>query len=108
MLAMGGNALGLSVKSSGLLEQIDQPIKTFLKEKTQFVTFLIVTGIVCFVTNFISHTVGAILFSPVAYQIGLALPNGNPNLLLMGTGIFLNNHSIHVLCWNGFTNIFFP
>ena len=84
MLAMGGITLGKSVDSSGLLKSITDAMGPALAEMSPWMCLLIFASLVAVVTSFISHTVGALIILPVVAQVGAALPEPHPRLLVMG------------------------
>ncbi|KAI9598907.1 SPX domain-containing protein [Syncephalis fuscata] len=83
MLAMGGIALGHAVRSSGLLFTVANTIRHWLVGYTFWQVTIIFVGIVTLAATFISHTVAALVFLPIVNQVGQALPDAHPRLLVM-------------------------
>lgn len=81
---MGGVSLGKAVDSSGLLRSLTDAMSPALAEVSPWTCLLIFSGLVAVVTSFISHTVGALIILPVVAQVGAALPDPHPRLLVMG------------------------
>lgn len=103
-LAMGGIALGRGVTSSGLLDVMDEGIRTIIDGRSlasvlvvlsaivlvrpppAFVfVFVLLTGLQV-VSTFISHTIASVLLAPIAMQVGLNM-GGERNLLVFLTGL---------------------
>jgi phosphate transporter len=84
VLAMGGISLGKAVDSSGLLKSITQALAPQLAGMSTLGCLMVFCLLVAVATSFISHTVGALIILPVVAEVGAALPNPHPRLLVMG------------------------
>jgi len=87
VLAMGGNALGQAVESSGLLDFIGKAIGASLKGLSQYFTLCIFAFAILIITTFISHTVGAIIFLPVVKSVAETMPDPHPKLFIVLGGL---------------------
>lgn len=91
MLAMGGLALGESVKSSGLLGAIAESIKSLVLDLDLWQVTVVFCALVLVGTSFISHTVGAMVILPIVQSVGeeMAGPDGqqHPKLLVMAAAL---------------------
>jgi phosphate transporter len=87
MLAMGGISLGAGVKNTHLLESITGGIKDTLSQQPYFVALLTFCSITLVIATFISHTVSAVILLPLVREVGMRLPGGSTNLLVLGAGI---------------------
>ncbi|KAI9091130.1 SPX domain-containing protein [Phlyctochytrium arcticum] len=87
MLAMGGIALGKAVDSSGLLASIANSLVPYLKDLSPFYCLALFSGLVLFVTTFISHTVGALIILPIILKVGQELPDPKANTLVMAAAL---------------------
>ena len=64
-LAIGGTALGKGLYYSDLLKAIGEIIKYFLGSFGYLSVMMIFCGILLFITTFVSHSVGALVFLPI-------------------------------------------
>lgn len=88
MLAMGGSALGAAVRSSGLLKHIaDILARDYLPKGSPYLQYALVSVFITIATCFVSHTVGAIIFSPVAGAIGQTIGLDATRQLMLATGL---------------------
>ncbi|KAF5832470.1 Sodium/sulfate symporter [Dunaliella salina] len=88
MLAMGGSALGESVKSSGLLSTLASDISEQISGMDLWTITGIFCGVVLVCATFISHTVAAMVILPIVQSVGEAMPGApHPKLLVMATGL---------------------
>ena len=65
ILAVGGSALGKALEYSGLLKTIGEIISSLLGDFSFLTVMSIFTAILLFITTFVSHSVGALVFIPV-------------------------------------------
>lgn len=72
ILAVGGSALGKGLQYSGLLEAIGSIISAQLGDLPPLVVMMIFSTILLFITTFVSHSVGAMVFLPVIINFGIA------------------------------------
>lgn len=87
LLAMGGIALGKAVSSSGLLAHIAKAIQAQVMDLDIFSISLVFGLLVLVVATFVSHTVAALIIVPLAAEIGNALPEPHPRILIMITAL---------------------
>lgn len=87
ILAMGGLALGKAVTVSGLLATIAQLIQQKLKNSEMFTILAVFGFIVLIMATFVSHTVAALIIVPLIAEIGRALPDPHPNILVFATAL---------------------
>lgn len=80
MLLGGGAALGTAVKDSDLLRLVAKNLSWYLRDQSLYVVFATFNGIIMLVTNFISHTVGAMTTLPIVAAVGESL--GHSRLLV--------------------------
>lgn len=103
MLAMGGIALGKAVSSSGLLKTIALAIQSRVEGFSLFSIMLIFGLLILVVATFVSHTVAALIIVPLVAEIGAALEDPHPNLLIL-TSAFLCSCAMG-LPTSGFPNV---
>ena len=87
ILAAGGLSLGKAVSSSGLLETIATGISSRVEHVSLYAVFVTFCLLVLVVATFISHTVAALIILPLVHEVGQAMPEPHPNLLVMGTAL---------------------
>lgn len=87
ILAMGGMALGKAVSVSGLLATIAKLIQVQLEESELFTILSVFGLIVLIMATFVSHTVAALIIIPLVAEIGKALPDPHPNILVFCTAL---------------------
>ncbi|KAI0424629.1 SPX-domain-containing protein [Xylaria sp. FL1042] len=85
ILAAGGLSLGKAVESSGLLHTVAAKISNEVQELDLYVVLLIFSSLALVIATFISHTVAALILLPLVYDIGKAMEEPRPNLLVMAT-----------------------
>ncbi|KAI0412348.1 SPX domain-containing protein [Xylaria grammica] len=85
ILAAGGLSLGTAVESSGLLHTVAAKISAEVHELDLYVVLLIFSSLALVIATFISHTVAALILLPLVYDIGKAMEEPHPNLLVMAT-----------------------
>jgi di/tricarboxylate transporter len=82
MLAMGGIALGKSVKSSGLLSEVSVFIIKYLKHWPFWLMGVMFVSVTTLAATFISHTVAAIIFLPFILM-NSGYPHGSDSYLFV-------------------------
>ncbi|KAK9465126.1 SPX domain-containing protein [Lipomyces arxii] len=87
MLAMGGIALGRAVSSSGLLDTIAIGIRDIVSGMGLYGVMVVFGSLILIIATFISHTVAALILLPIVAQVGQAMENPHPNLLVMGAAL---------------------
>ncbi|KAI0545485.1 SPX-domain-containing protein [Xylaria curta] len=85
ILAAGGLSLGKAVESSGLLHTVAAKISAEVHTLDLYVVLLIFSSLALVIATFISHTVAALILLPLVYDIGKAMEEPHPNLLVMAT-----------------------
>lgn len=83
ILAAGGLSLGKAVSSSGLLHTIAGGITGAVEGLGTYAVLVVFSSLILVVATFISHTVAALIILPLVYQVGVAMEEGRPNLLVM-------------------------
>lgn len=89
LLIAGGNVLGSAVNASKLLHTIAEHAMLILSGRSLFVTTLCVLLMVFFVTTFVSHTVSALILSPIIVSIGASI--GNERVLSLITAWMMSS-----------------
>ncbi|KAA1074541.1 low-affinity phosphate transporter [Puccinia graminis f. sp. tritici] len=84
-LAMSGIALGKSVLSSGLLDDMDVLIERGLKGLSLWPITILFGFLVLIISTFISHTVASVLLIPIAFEIGNSMEVNHARLLIFLT-----------------------
>jgi phosphate transporter len=82
---MSGIALGKSVLSSGLLDDMDVLIERVLKGLSLWPITIIFGFLVLIISTFISHTVASVLLIPIAFEIGNSMEVNHARLLIFLT-----------------------
>lgn len=83
ILAAGGLALGKSVRSSGLLHTLADDISVRVDGMSLYGVLVVFSSLILVIATFISHTVAALIFLPLVYDVGAAMEEPHPNLLVM-------------------------
>ncbi|ODQ56367.1 SPX-domain-containing protein [Saitoella complicata NRRL Y-17804] len=83
ILAMGGIALGKSVNSSGLLQTIAHAIRDVVEGMSMWMVMFTFACLVLVMATFVSHTVAALIILPIVAEVGTAMENPHPRLLVM-------------------------
>jgi len=83
ILAAGGLALGSAVKSSGLLLTIATTITSKVEHLSLYAVAVVFATLILVVATFISHTVAALIVIPLVQQVGQAMEEPHPKLLVM-------------------------
>ena len=71
-LALGGSALGKALADSQLLDTIGKIISSGLEGANFYTSLAVFVGILLFITTFISHSVGAMVFLPIIQSFAMA------------------------------------
>lgn len=87
ILAAGGLSLGKAVNSSGLLHTIAGDIKERVEGLSLYAVLCVFCGMILIIATFISHTVAALIILPIVMQVGAAMEEPHPNLLVMGSAL---------------------
>ncbi|ODQ83009.1 hypothetical protein BABINDRAFT_164724 [Babjeviella inositovora NRRL Y-12698] len=103
VLAMGGIALGKAVSTSGLLATIAVQILTRVAGFSLFGVMLTFGALVLVVATFVLHTVAALIIVPLVREIGEAMPDPHPRLLVMCTALLCS--AAMGLPTSGFPNV---
>ncbi|KAK7629442.1 plasma membrane phosphate transporter-like protein Pho87 [Phyllosticta citricarpa] len=85
ILAAGGLALGKAVSSSGLLATIAARITDRVEQLSLYGVLVVFAALILVVATFISHTVAALIVLPLVKEVGQAMAEPHPNLLVMGS-----------------------
>ena len=84
ILAAGGLSLGKAVRSSGLLHTLADLVSEGVKGMSLYGVLVVFSTLILVVATFISHTVAALIFLPLVYDVGMSMDQPRPNLLVMG------------------------
>jgi len=85
ILAAGGLALGKAVNSSGLLATIAISITERVDGMSLYGMTCVFAALIAVVATFISHTVAALIVLPLVREVGAAMADPHPNLLVMAS-----------------------
>jgi len=77
MLLSGGLVLGEAIKSSGLLYFLAESLKSVVSGSNTWVVLAVFGSFIWLFSNFISHTVAAIIVLPIVAAVGCQLGGGN-------------------------------
>lgn len=103
VLAMGGTALGKAVASSGLLATIAVSIQREVEGFSLFAVTLTFGLLILTMATFVSHTVAALIIIPLVSEIGNAMPDPHPRLLIMASALLCS--AAMGLPTSGFPNV---
>ncbi|KAG7664632.1 PHO91 [[Candida] subhashii] len=103
VLAMGGTALGKAVASSGLLATIAVTIQHQVEGFSLFGVTLTFGLLILTMATFVSHTVAALIIIPLVSEIGNAMPEPHPRLLIMASALLCS--AAMGLPTSGFPNV---
>ena len=103
ILAAGGLALGKAVSSSGLLQTIAEGIIDRIQGFSLYGVLVTFAVIILIIASFISHTVAALIFLPLVREVGSAMEEPRPNLLVM-SGVLMCSAAM-ALPTSGFPNM---
>lgn len=84
ILAAGGLSLGKAVRSSGLLHTVAGIVSSSVDGMSLYGVLVVFSALILVIATFISHTVAALIFLPLVYDVGMAMDQPQPNLLVMG------------------------
>ncbi|KAL7948203.1 hypothetical protein V8C42DRAFT_342262 [Trichoderma barbatum] len=84
ILAAGGLSLGKAVRSSGLLHTLAEIVSHRVEGMSLYGVLVVFSSLILVIATFISHTVAALIFLPLVYDVGVAMDQPHPNLLVMG------------------------
>lgn len=84
ILAAGGLSLGKAVRSSGLLHTLAELVSQRVEGMSLYGVLVVFSSLILVIATFISHTVAALIFLPLVYDVGVAMDQPHPNLLVMG------------------------
>lgn len=84
ILAAGGLSLGKAVRSSGLLHTVAELVSDKVEGMSLYGVLVVFSVLILVVATFISHTVAALIFLPLVYDVGVAMEQPHPNLLVFG------------------------
>ncbi|KAK0386952.1 hypothetical protein NLU13_5265 [Sarocladium strictum] len=84
ILAAGGLSLGKAVRSSGLLHTVAGIVSKSVDGMSLYGVLVVFSTLILVIATFISHTVAALIFLPLVYDVGMAMDQPQPNLLVMG------------------------
>lgn len=91
MLLAGGLALGGAIKSSGLLDVMARSLASAVDSQGLWVITLAFTCFIWLFSNFISHTVAAIIILPVIADVGSRVGGGEYVALLVISGVLIDS-----------------
>lgn len=103
VLAMGGTALGKAVASSGLLATIAVTIQHEVEDFSLFGVTLTFGLLILVMATFVSHTVAALIIIPLVSEVGNAMPDPHPRLLVMASALLCS--AAMGLPTSGFPNV---
>ncbi|KAI5457285.1 SPX domain-containing protein [Mariannaea sp. PMI_226] len=84
ILAAGGLSLGKAVRSSGLLHTLAEIVSQKVEGMSVYGVLIVFSSLILVIATFISHTVAALIFLPLVFDVGHAMEQPHPNLLVMG------------------------
>ncbi|KAH6996985.1 SPX domain-containing protein [Ilyonectria destructans] len=84
ILAAGGLSLGKAVRSSGLLHTLAEIVSQKVEGMSLYGVLVVFSSLILVIATFISHTVAALIFLPLVFDVGMAMDQPHPNLLVMG------------------------
>ncbi|KAG6026922.1 hypothetical protein E4U41_001129 [Claviceps citrina] len=83
ILAAGGLSLGKAVRSSGLLHELAEIVSKNVEGMSLYVVLVVFSTLILVIATFISHTVAALIFLPLVFDVGMSMDQPRPNLLVM-------------------------
>lgn len=84
ILAAGGLSLGKAVRSSGLLHLVAEVVSQEVEGMSLYGVLAVFSTLILVIATFISHTVAALIFLPLVFDVGAAMDQPRPNMLVMG------------------------
>ncbi|KAI9155346.1 transporter [Paramyrothecium foliicola] len=106
ILAAGGLSLGKAVRSSGLLHTVAGIVSKEISGMSLYGVLVVFSSLILVVATFISHTVAALIFLPLVFNVGNEMAQPRPNLLVMG-GVLMCSAAMG-LPTSGFPNMMAP
>ncbi|KAL2203652.1 SPX-domain-containing protein [Sarocladium strictum] len=103
ILAAGGLSLGKAVRSSGLLHTVAGIVSSSVDGMSLYGVLVVFSALILVIATFISHTVAALIFLPLVYDVGMAMDQPQPNLLVM-SGVLMCSAAMG-LPTSGFPNM---
>ncbi|KAG5970071.1 hypothetical protein E4U58_000772 [Claviceps cyperi] len=103
ILAAGGLSLGKAVRSSGLLHELAEIVSKNVQGMSLYVVLVVFSALILVIATFISHTVAALIFLPLVFDVGTSMDQPHPNLLVMG-GVLMCSAAM-ALPTSGFPNM---
>ena len=103
ILAAGGLSLGKAVTSSGLLHVLAQDFERRVEGMSIYGVIVVFSSLILVIATFISHTVAALIFLPLVYDIGSAMEPDQSNILVM-SGVLMCSAAM-ALPTSGFPNM---
>lgn len=103
ILAAGGLSLGKAVKSSGLLDTVAVAITHRVEGMSLYGVLVVFSSLTLVIATFISHTVAAVIILPLVFDVGAAMDEPHPNLLVMA-GVLMCSAAM-ALPTSGFPNM---
>lgn len=103
ILAAGGLSLGKAVKSSGLLDTVAVAITHRVEGMSLYGVLVVFSCLTLVIATFISHTVAAVIILPLVFDVGAAMDEPHPNLLVMA-GVLMCSAAM-ALPTSGFPNM---
>ncbi|EOO00443.1 putative spx domain-containing protein [Phaeoacremonium minimum UCRPA7] len=103
ILAAGGLSLGKAVKSSGLLDTVAVAITHRVEGMSLYGVLVVFSCLILVIATFISHTVAALIILPLVFNVGKAMDQPHPNLLVMA-GVLMCSAAM-ALPTSGFPNM---
>ncbi|TKA32914.1 hypothetical protein B0A50_01140 [Salinomyces thailandicus] len=85
ILAAGGLALGKAVSSSGLLTTLATALTARVGDLSLYALTCTFAALIAVIATFISHTVAALIVLPLVREVGAAMAEPHPNLLVMSS-----------------------
>jgi len=103
ILAAGGLSLGKAVNSSGLLRTLAEGITIQVQGLSLYGVMAVFAAMILVIASFISHTVAALIILPLVREVGQAMPEPHPNLLVMSSVLMCS--AAMALPTSGFPNM---
>lgn len=83
ILAAGGLSLGKAVDSSGLLHTVGTLVTSGMEGMSLYTVLVLFSALILVIATFISHTVAALIFLPLLFNVGKDMETPAPNILVM-------------------------
>lgn len=106
VLLGGGLVLGSAIQKSGLLELIAKQISVIVKGQPDWVVMAAFAALTWFFGNFMSHTVAAIIITPIIISVTCPghVCGANSNMLMVATAAILIDSGAMALPMTSFPN----